>query len=180
MDYSALHAEENPEHPVGSSPWGASPSASPEHNRTSFEAPISPIPYNAAQTRSDYSSDHDTMAGEGSINNGSIEPTMSSENGDSDRRPDTADSMPDSVDQHYRQQQSYVAPPQPHTQNQQQDLHRHHAGVGAAQRQQPSQQGKLLAKITGLERTGRKDPILRFDVYVGREKLGSLRLPLLI
>jgi hypothetical protein len=30
----------------------------------------------------------------------------------------------------------------------------------------PVPQYKLVAKITGLERTGRKDPILRFDVYV--------------
>jgi hypothetical protein len=44
-----------------------------------------------------------------------------------------------------------------------------------AQRSQPqgrpTQEGKALqyklqAKITGLERTGRKDPILRFDVHV--------------
>lgn len=34
----------------------------------------------------------------------------------------------------------------------------------AQQRQQP--QYKLQAKITGLERTGKKDAILRFDVYV--------------
>jgi hypothetical protein len=33
--------------------------------------------------------------------------------------------------------------------------------------QQPqAPQYKLQAKITGLERTGRKDPILRFDVHV--------------
>lgn len=34
------------------------------------------------------------------------------------------------------------------------------------QQQKPLVQYKLLAKITGLERTGRKDPILRFDVHV--------------
>jgi len=35
------------------------------------------------------------------------------------------------------------------------------------QPQQPQgPQYKLQAKITGLERTGRKDPILRFDVHV--------------
>jgi hypothetical protein len=37
----------------------------------------------------------------------------------------------------------------------------------ARQPQQPQgPQYKLQAKITGLERTGRKDPILRFDVHV--------------
>ena len=34
------------------------------------------------------------------------------------------------------------------------------------QQQQRSPQYKLQAKVTGLERTGRKDSILRFDVYV--------------
>ena len=44
-------------------------------------------------------------------------------------------------------------------------------GMTGQQQQQPPQQQrapqyKLQAKVTGLERTGRKDPILRFDVYV--------------
>jgi hypothetical protein len=34
------------------------------------------------------------------------------------------------------------------------------------QAKQQAQQYKLQAKITGLERTGKKDPILRFDVHV--------------
>lgn len=169
MDYSALHADENPDHPAGSSPWGNSPAASPEHNRTSFASEatdgiISPIPYNAAaQARSDYSSDHDTMAGDESTHNGSsIGPNVSSENGDSDRRPDTADSMPDSSGQRY-QQQNYIPSQQPQVQSQQRhDSQNYHPGVRASQKQQY----KLQGKITGLERTGRKDPILRFDVYV--------------
>lgn len=37
----------------------------------------------------------------------------------------------------------------------------------ARQHRQPPQY-KLQAKITALERTGRKDPVLRFDVYVRR------------
>lgn len=166
MDYSALHADENPDHPAGSSPWGNSPVASPEHNRTSFaseptDGPISPIPYNAAQSRSDYSSDHDTMAGDESTHNGSIGPNMSSDNGDSDRRPGTADSMPESSNQRYPQQQSQQ-PQVQHQQQQQQDSQKYHSGARAPQKQQY----KLQGKITGLERTGRKDPILRFDVYV--------------
>lgn len=36
----------------------------------------------------------------------------------------------------------------------------------AARQQRPVPQYKLQAKITALERTGRKDPVLRFDVYV--------------
>ena len=36
----------------------------------------------------------------------------------------------------------------------------------AARQQRPVPQYKLQAKITALERIGRKDPVLRFDVYV--------------
>ncbi|KAF3307525.1 Vacuolar protein sorting-associated protein 17 [Orbilia oligospora] len=38
------------------------------------------------------------------------------------------------------------------------------------QQQRPSVQYKLRAKVTGLERTGRKDPILRFDVHTNLPK----------
>jgi hypothetical protein len=35
------------------------------------------------------------------------------------------------------------------------------------QQRQHMPQYKLQAKITGMERSGKKDPILKFDVYVG-------------
>ncbi|KAF3902848.1 hypothetical protein AA313_de0207196 [Arthrobotrys entomopaga] len=38
------------------------------------------------------------------------------------------------------------------------------------QQQRPTVQYKLRAKVTGLERTGRKDPILRFDVHTNLPK----------
>jgi hypothetical protein len=44
----------------------------------------------------------------------------------------------------------------------------------AQQRQQP--QYKLQTKITGLERTGKKDAILRFDVYVSLPSQSQLSL----
>ncbi|EPS44575.1 hypothetical protein H072_1430 [Dactylellina haptotyla CBS 200.50] len=40
----------------------------------------------------------------------------------------------------------------------------------AGQQQRPTVQYKLRAKVTGLERTGRKDPILRFDVHTNLPK----------
>ncbi|KAF2400854.1 vacuolar protein sorting-associated protein Vps17 [Trichodelitschia bisporula] len=43
---------------------------------------------------------------------------------------------------------------------------RYHSGA----RPRPQTQYKLQAKVTGLERTGRKDPILRFDVYTNLPK----------
>ena len=47
------------------------------------------------------------------------------------------------------------------------------AEIGPSSRREPQRskgpQYKLQAKITGLERTGRKDPILRFDVHVSSQ-----------
>lgn len=177
MDYSALHADENGEQHLGSSPWGSSPATSPPPIISNFgslsnDAPLSPIPYNAPpHTRSDYGSDHQNTTGDGSTHTGSSDPNTSSEHGDNDRRPDTADSLPDQPDQRDQQQHSVGSPP-PHVQNQQQDSQKYLSGLraGANQKQQPLQQYKLQAKITGLERTGRKDPILRFDVYTNLPK----------
>ncbi|KAH0371627.1 vacuolar protein sorting-associated protein Vps17, partial [Aureobasidium melanogenum] len=62
--------------------------------------------------------------------------------------------------QHPPQQPSHhQQPPQNYQQQQQQQ-----------QPQQPRKQYKLQAKITALERTGRKDPVLRFDVYTNLPK----------
>lgn len=43
---------------------------------------------------------------------------------------------------------------------------RYHAVPAQQQQRQHAPQYKLQAKITGLERSGKKDPILKFDVYV--------------
>jgi hypothetical protein len=74
-------------------------------------------------------------------------------------RPDTADrGQPE-------EQQKFAGRPPPQQQQQRQEPSRyHHPGRQAQENQGP--QYKLQAKITGLERTGRKDPILRFDVHV--------------
>lgn len=41
-----------------------------------------------------------------------------------------------------------------------------HRANGQTRERRPQPLYKLSAKVTGLERNGRKDPILRFDVYV--------------
>lgn len=74
-------------------------------------------------------------------------------------RPDTAESIQDQQDH----QQTYTAQQQAPVQRH--EPQRYHKGARSAQ-QPPAQQYKLQAKITGLERTGRKDPIMRFDVHV--------------
>jgi hypothetical protein len=138
MDYSAsIHDD----HPAGTSPWGSSPVASPQHPSTSSfgahgEVPPSPTPYSSNQSNTGFSQD-DTLGGgsyqgtESSVGEGSVTESDG-------HRPDTADSIRSQPEQ----QQTY----------------------SGQQHQAP--QYKLQAKITGLERTGRKDPILRFDVHV--------------
>lgn len=60
-------------------------------------------------------------------------------------------------------QSQQVAVPQQHRSEPQ----RYHPAARQPQHAQPQgPQYKLQAKITGLERTGRKDPILRFDIHV--------------
>ncbi|GAB1316691.1 Vacuolar protein sorting-associated protein 17 [Madurella fahalii] len=162
MDYSA--SINDPDHPVGASPWGNSPSSSPRQSRTGLgpsEPPSSPFRY----------------------------PSRSSNNGLDDggfgasdteyRRPDTASTVSQTTDprsdepaqaEPYSESQSFAgdqgplspAPPQqaqnpPAEQARPQDRQQ--------PRKPPPPQFKLQAKITGLERTGRKDPILRFDVH---------------
>ena len=62
------------------------------------------------------------------------------------------------------------APPSPHSQQGQQPQ-RYHGNRPQRQQQQQQQHYKLQAKVTGLERNSKKDPILRFDIYV---RLGSI------
>jgi len=154
MDYSSsVHDVDNP---AGASPWGSSPTPSPHHSRTIFgpaggDAPGSPTPYGGHQSNGSYGSEASTdfMRSEGS---GSI--SGQDVSGDV-QRPDAA--VPTQA-QHEQQILS-----QAQAQPSQQTLPPERA---PASRRPQGQQYKLQAKITGLERTGRKDPILRFDVHV--------------
>jgi len=164
MDYaSSLHDTDNP---AEASPWGSSPAPSPQHNRSTFspsiEAPGSPIIYGQNRNRVDsYTSDSGMM--------GSSGPSRPEEdvNAPYDQRPDIDESIPEQSIQQQRgaehQAQGY---PEQHYQSLQpgQEAQRQQEASRPSTRQGP--QYKLVAKITGLERTGRKDPILRFDVHV--------------
>lgn len=85
-----------------------------------------------------------------------------------DHRPDTDGSATNPQERQPEEQQKYLGQePQPRKlQAQRQEPQRYHGAARHAQLAPPQQQYKLQAKITGLERTGRKDPILRFDVHV--------------
>lgn len=166
MDYSSsIH---DPENPTGASPWGNSPQSSPRRTRTDFGANDNGEP---PLFQSEVSHNGSTNGQDRGFDSGEAEyrrPTTAS----------TADSRTDENEPLGSQQQQYE---QPRQQSQQQyptqDTPKHaadqaHGQQGQEQQQQqqqrrpPQPQYKLQAKITGLERTGRKDPILRFDVHV--------------
>lgn len=159
MDYSASSAED-----PGASAWGSSPVASPHHARQgSFgtnDVPPSPTPYTATR---DINYSQDETIGGSSIYNRPESSAGESVTENEDQRPDTAESVaidPQSaLAGHQQQQQQQASAQQP------QRYHQNARGQPQPQQQQTSQY-KLQAKITGLERTGRKDPILRFDVHV--------------
>ncbi|KAL8769368.1 MAG: hypothetical protein Q9209_004595 [Squamulea sp. 1 TL-2023] len=181
MDYSSL--PNDPENPAGSSPWQSSPQASTHPNFGTSEpgsAPSSPTAtYSTsyAEASPQHSEDdniHDrsdrqqqkenksTSAEEGSPQltpkrqrgqpwNGQDSPGhlrhLEQERLEQIRQESIAHQL-----QHHHQQPRSAVPS------------RYHTGARMNQRQSLPQY-KLQAKITTLERTGRKDPVLRFDVH---------------
>lgn len=152
MDYSAIAQD-----PVGSSPWG-----SPQVDRATFPTPnnndVPPAPLPIEQPS------YDAEAHPGSPRPG---------------QPSGDDEESDSADLSQRLQSAQLGDPDyaveqpPYSTQQPQDLP-HHRGQAPARyhpgARQYSKQShpvyKIQAKITGLERTGKKDLILRFDVHV--------------
>lgn len=152
MDYTA----HDPDHPAGGDPWASSPKAS----RQSFgQAPASDIPSSPLPPQASPYHEGAEQYGYMDQNTGSRPATASTENGNYQQQPPSPgyDASQQSPGQQQQQQQQQG--PQ-----QGQQPQRYHGT--RPQRQQ--QHYKLSAKVTGLERNGKKDPILRFDVYVCR------------
>lgn len=145
MDYSAI--SHDPEHPAGTSPW-----ESPRADRTTFptgnaDVPASPLPGQEPSTES-------TERG----------PEADSESPDLSAQLQGAQ-IGDSG--HPEEQSPFAAQQSPVEQQRSQLPGRYHA----APRQNPQPPApvyRIQAKITGLERTGKKDPVLRFDVHVSQ------------
>lgn len=169
MDYSSsLNDADNP---AGASPWGNSPVPSPQNNRSfsqSFQSqtPDSPNMVSQEHVRSE------SYASEGGF--GASARQVEASNGDYDSRPQTASSTnTEQTEQHIPRYEAGDI------QKQHQEPHpglAYNENQHSHSQQRPSQHSRpatrqaphyfLHAKITGLERTGRKDPILRFDVKV--------------
>lgn len=143
---------------AGTSPWASSPDAS----RTSFsnDVPRADLPAPA------YQQQESEASGSGTATNGE---ERNEQNYSYQAQPGSW--SPEQQHQWQQQQQEHRS--QPHQQDPQRppgeetrrpQSARYHP-VPPQQRQHMPQY-KLQAKITGLERSGKKDPILKFDVYV--------------
>lgn len=147
MDYSAI--TNDPDHPTGSSPWG-----SPRADRSTFptsnnnDIPSSPLPgQEQSADNGESGQDQNDQAADLSAQ------LQSAQLGDPD----------------YLEGQSPFATQQSPNAEQRSQLPARYQ-TGARQNSRPPAPVptyKIQAKITGLERTGKKDPILRFDVHVG-------------
>lgn len=144
MDYSAI-SHDDPDHPSGTSPWD-----SPGADRTNFasannDVPPSPLP---PQTHS---------------------PGNHPESPQHHQPAEAAD--PNSPDLSERLQSAQLGDPDyhgeqpPHGTQQRSELPARYQ-TSARQHSRPAPAYRIQAKITGLERTGKKDPVLRFDVHV--------------
>lgn len=160
MDYSAAAADPALQ---GSSPWRSS---SPRADRTGFSAPDSDVPDSPVPgPQHSHSHSQDSI----SANPFASEPGT----------PAVPPPQPASPEIQATQDQTQAAPPtapQPQRAPSQQQQKQPQIRPGAARYQSARQQRpvpayKLQAKVTALERTGRKDPVIRFDVYVGRAGL---------
>ncbi|ETS82760.1 hypothetical protein PFICI_04636 [Pestalotiopsis fici W106-1] len=173
MDYRSGIVED--EQAVGHSPWGSSPPATPRRNDTTYSSAGNDSGYGYGSQTTDNGSSQ-PEAPEDPFKGPSDSAAADSGFGESQESEASQQSgFGDSLNHQQQQEQQQAQPgfsqepDAPQQQQQQQQQHGQHEGQPSAQGQpvrRPTQpQYKLQAKITGLERTGRKDPILRFDVH---------------
>ncbi|KAH7165612.1 hypothetical protein EDB81DRAFT_259627 [Dactylonectria macrodidyma] len=168
MDYSSTIHDDDP----GASPWGNSPVSSPTRNAANFnsltgDAPP-PFPFNS-QT-SNGSAQDQTASDVEALQRPSTATTASGTDGEiRDSQTSTTDSepAPASHSSTAQQQHQQGAPINAEQQSQQVGTE---SQPGHEQQKPSHPQFRLQAKITGLERTGKKDPILRFDVHTNIQR----------
>ena len=139
----------------GTSPWASSPEAS----RTSFsnDVPSADLPEPAFQQ-------HEGEAGRSGTAANSEEQHEQNYSYQNQAGSWSPEQQHEWQQQQQRQQQHQEPQRPPGEENKRPQSARYH-GVPPQQRQHMPQY-KLQAKITGLERSNKKDPILKFDVYV--------------
>ena len=167
MDYSTL--SNDPDNPAGTSPWQSSPQpgappSPPMPKRSSYADTTerhteeeNSDQDNTSEERYQHQHQHQHQQGN---------QISQSENGvssDSDQR---YGQNPYQSRQQVYQQQSHQQDQQQQKQQQRGGAPNRYRGTARPVQRQNLPQYKLQAKITALERTGRKDPVLRFDVHV--------------
>ncbi|KAK4696915.1 hypothetical protein P7C71_g1066, partial [Lecanoromycetidae sp. Uapishka_2] len=194
MDYSSL--PNDPDHPAGSDPWQSSPQPTPQPTKTTFNpsepgsAPSSPLAkHNKSAPESqqqEYQEEQDPEPLSPSIPD---TPPLPQQNGmgrapkraDGGGMPDIRFQGPPLTEEELRQQQIQQ---QRQQERYQQSLHaqQHQRGPGPGRYHQGARPGqrppqyKIQAKVTGLERTGKKDPAIRFDVHTNLPKFRTTQV----
>ena len=182
MDYSSL--PNDPDHPAGADPWQSSPQPSRAafHTPEAGDVPSSPLAKHTSSTAESQPRNGLENSSQGSPTETDNDEFPTQPNGPGRRLIQSDSSSSPEIRPNIRYQD------QPLTEEElrQRQLHeqrqreRHHQVLHAQQHQrgppgryhQNARQGqrppqyKLQAKITGLERTGKKDPAIRFDVHV--------------
>ncbi|KAI3331559.1 vacuolar protein sorting-associated protein Vps17 [Xylariaceae sp. AK1471] len=167
MDYRSSIPDD--EHPVGTSPWG-SPPATPQRNVTSYNPTASsqsPIPYQygSQESGSIFAQDDSGINPFGRPSTASSAASTTEYNASEQSEP----SQQAGFDPGSEAQPRLSAPQQGKPSN-----NGTSSAPGTQQEQQPRRPPaplyKLQAKITALERTGKKDPIIRFDVHTNIPK----------
>ena len=144
---------------AGTSPWASSPDAS----RTSFggDVPQADLPGPAVhQHESEVGGSGAAHKGEGQQ-----EQNYSYHGQPGSWSPEQQHQWQQHQQQHQQQRPQQQDPQRPPGEENRRPQSARYHGVPPQQRQHVPQY-KLQAKITGLERSGKKDPILKFDVYV--------------
>ena len=187
MDYTSLRNDSD--HPADADPWQSSPQPSKTafNPQDSGDVPSSPLAKSAKPSPespqpedadgSDQDNIIDSMNDDSSpkLNGVSRAPTQSNSSSSPELRPNIRFQDQPLTEEELRQKQVYE---QRQQERYQQALHaqQHQRGPPGRYHQQGARQGqrppqyKLQAKVTGLERVGKKDPVIQFDVYVRLSK----------
>jgi hypothetical protein len=159
MDYSGATADTDAL--AGSSPWGSS---SPRAGRTPYApAPQTPnVPDSPTQQPGhQHTHSQDSISANPFANETGIASPPSNPSEPQTQPSATQEAPAQEVPQAQEQPPQQYAASQPHPQ-----MRPAAARYHSARQQRPVPAYKLQAKVTALERTGRKDPVIRFDVYV--------------
>ncbi|KAF7543742.1 hypothetical protein G7Z17_g10500 [Cylindrodendrum hubeiense] len=171
MDYSStIHDPEDP----GASPWGNSPVSSPSRNNATFNS-ISgdtPPPFPFGSQASNGLAQDQTASDVEAFQRPSTATTASGTEGDTEDSKTLnieSESIP-APQPPATEQQHQQGPPIPAEQQGQPVGTEAQPGHDQQNQKPPQPQFRLQAKITGLERTGKKDPVLRFDVHTNIQR----------